>query len=417
MTGLRHHERDARLPSLLGEPHLVPPSEDHVAELVGAVLLHEQSPALTDVTWEYARYKPGVSITCAWRLLFADGAERLVAGKRYADGKAASLAEREPASAALEALCGRLVPRAILAERALTLWAFPADRMLTGLEALLDARMVARVVENAGRLPPRSVRRKTVTTTLLRYKPERRAVFAIDLPSRDASLAAVRLAGRSLPPERLREVHATRLAFEGCGYLLEEWLDLDPRVPGSFADPELAGRLLARLHALPLPLPETVRDARGTSALDLARLFGREPALARLAARVVDVPACARATWSHGDFHADQIASERGARGIALLDLDLLGRGAPRDDLASWIADRLSEDDVSFEEAAEPLLDGYRGAGGAPPGSKELRAAAAQELVRRAAGALRRLERDAVEKAERRLERAIALGRAGATPP
>ena len=94
-----------------------------------------------------------------------------------------------------------------------------------------------------------------------------------------------------------------------------------------------------------------------------------------------------------------------------LLDLDAVGVGDPRDDLASWIADHLVEHPAdSLASASEPLLRGY--AGEMPgPGVRvdELVAPVGRALVERAAAGIRRLERGARERAIELVERARTL--------
>ena len=69
----------------------------------------------------------------------------------------------------------------------------------------------------------------------------------------------------------------------------------------------------------------------------------------------------------------------------------------------------MEQPDVSLEEAAGPFLDGYAQGGGGSVGEGVLRARVAEALVRRAASLIRRLERNAVEKASLTLERAREL--------
>jgi hypothetical protein len=84
--GLRERERDPELPRLAGEERLLPPSPEELLRLVGAHLLRPEAPALESPRWDYARWKPGVSITSVFTLRFADGAEEPIVVKRYVDG-------------------------------------------------------------------------------------------------------------------------------------------------------------------------------------------------------------------------------------------------------------------------------------------------------------------------------------------
>ena len=84
---LRERERDLELPARAGEARLRPPEVDELCALVRAHLLRPDAPALVSARWDYARWKPGVSITSVFMLSFADGSEEPVVAKRYVDGK------------------------------------------------------------------------------------------------------------------------------------------------------------------------------------------------------------------------------------------------------------------------------------------------------------------------------------------
>lgn len=149
------------------------------------------------------------------------------------------------------------------------------------------------------------------------------------------------------------------------------------------------GKLLARLHRLPVPatLPAHVASDRLGRAVERARALPDEAdrdLLVRLGERLLrevrkaterakraqrhtaELTAPQGGSVVHGDFHLGQVGSWEGD--WRLLDLDDVGVGDPAWDLARpagfWAAGLL--DDREWTE----FLDGYRGAGGpAVPGS------------------------------------------------
>ena len=423
--GLRERERDPRLPALAGEAGLRPLDPDTFLERVEAHLRRPDAPALAGASWDYARWKPGVSITSVYTVRFADGTHEPVVAKLYADGKDRTLEFRPRNEVNLEELCARLRPRALLPEESLSLWLPPADRVLRGLPVLLDRRKLGELVTRLGIAPSGSVKKRKTEYELLRYKPERRAVYRIDLRLRDEEKRKMSLAARALPPAQATRLAATRAALQGAGgeaivppvagtnlrqgFLLEPWLQLTTFAPDSFAHAREAGALLARLHALPAPA-DLRRISSGLPG-DLSELFAVDAALGRRP-RAAPHPDPERLVFCHGDFHPDQVA--RLADGSWLLmDLDLVGAGDPAADIACWAADWIIESGrADLEAATATLLDGYREAGGRAPARTRLAAFTAAELVCRAGSSLRRLEEGAIEKAGFALDAAAALGAA-----
>lgn len=422
MTGLREYARDLDLPAALGDPHLAPPGTEDLRALAAEHLLAPGAPAPAAASCEYARWKPGVSCTAVYALELADGTRRTIAVKRYAGAKAASLEGRLPAGEALARACAPLAPAALVRERALYLAVLPADRVLPGLATARDARLVARILEEAGAFPARTVKRRRCELELLRYKPERRAVLALDLRLRTGG--EERLAVRVLPPRDAAEVIRARVrlaragldalapalrAFdERAGLLFEEWVPGRPPAPGPELD-RAAGRLLAALHALPA-VTRPVVGADAGEALAVRELLSRHPATARLARGFARVRSSALPRLCHGDFHGEQVLIDSRTGGLALLDLDCLGAGDPLLDLGSWLSETLErEPERDPREAGRELCEGYRGGGGERLCSRELSTAVAASLVRRGAGCLRRLEQGAVERALRLLELAREL--------
>jgi hypothetical protein len=421
--GLRERERDPELPALAGETRLRPPAVEEVVELAEAHLRRPDAPALAGGRWDYARWKPGVSITSVYTLRFADGVEEPLVAKRYVDGKDRTLSFRPRNEENLEELCERLKPRDLLAERSLSLWVPPADRVLRGLPVLLDKKKLGNLVTRSGIAPSGAVKKRKTRYTLLRYKPERRAVHRLELRLRSEERRELSLAARTLPPAEAARVIASRTALEEAGgrelvppiaatnlrqgFLLEPWLALEPAAPEVFAHAREAGAELARLHAL--AAPEDLRLVSAGLPDDLDELFAVDAALARLP-RAAPHPEPERRVFCHGDFHPDQVVKRSDGRWI-LMDLDLLGAGDPAFDLACWAADWIVEHErADLDAAAGLLLEGYRSAGGTPPPPARLAAFTAAELVCRAGSTLRRLERGASQKARFALEAARHMG-------
>ena len=422
MTGLRDWERDRELPAACGQPDLAPPTEAEARRLFEERLLLPGVDAPEEVTWEYARWKPGVSITTAWRLVFGDGHEELVATKRYTGSKTEALAERKDKSSAAGPFCERTRPRVLAPEDNLVLWTHPADRELPGLPLLLDHKRLASLIKHQGLTDPGLIRRRKTVRTLLRYKPERRSVYRAHFKLRDEARTRFSLALRAHPPRQAARILEARLFFEEIGggeftpelagsherygLLLEKWLEVETPEPDGFDHAREAGATLARLHALPLPagVPEVPWPER-ESLTELLALAGATPS-----ASGALFPSTPRRTWIHGDFHPDQVARRPDGEHV-LLDLDRLGAGDPAQDLANWITDHLQEDaGLDLDGAAAPLLEGYAGAGGEVPSADHLRALVKGQLESRAAASLRRLEADARGRVATLLERAAALG-------
>ena len=420
MTGLRKYQRDRELPALGGDQALVPPTASEVIALVEEHLLGESSVTVSSVSWEYARWKPGVSTTAVHCARLSDGSEKLITIKRYADGKAAQLDQRWSRDARLLELCAPLRPAAVLAERNLALSTFPADRKLGGLPRLLDPRRTARILEERGWCEERSIRKHRLNFELLRFKPEHRAVYALHakLRSQDGTKRARKLAARVLPPEAIRRIVIareqleTRFAFDlapeliafdsAAGLLFEAWLELevfDPSAIASFGESFRAGELLGQLHSCRPHQLAGLQTVENRARVDLFR-FDFE--LAERVALHHPRRSSAPPVWKHGDFHPDQLGREHEGGRLRLLDMDELSVGDPADDLASWIADRLAlEPSCSLADASGDLLEGYHRTGGERLSHSEVAQATANALVGLAAGAIRRLEVGAVEKSKR----------------
>jgi len=422
MTDLRQWIRDPDLPAQAGEPELRPPTDGEVERLFRNHLLRADAPRLQSVAWEYARWKPGVSLTCTYRLALEDGSEELAVFKRYSGDKARVLAGRPVKAAQPYKASETLGVRVVLPTESVILWSPLGDREL-GLRYLLDFKRFPKLLRDSGLVEQGLVRRRRTVFELLRYKPERRAVYRVRVRLRDEARPRFSMAARVLPPQEVACIAEHRAAFEAAGgtnlaptlacahvrhgILVEPWLEVEAHEPDDFDAAGEAGEMLARLHGLVAPAAQATPFTDPRSFLPL---LGAAPDLAqRLAAYVwPSTDGGAVSTWVHGDFHPDQLA--RGTKGPLLMDLDCLRPGDPTRDLASWVADHLFEDPaVSWDEAVDPLLAGYVAAGGRVPGFEHLRALVARELVARGAASVRRLERGAIHRARSALDRVDEL--------
>ncbi len=435
MIGLRAHARDAQLPAAAGDEALTAPDSATVAAVVELEFLRDDSVSVAATDWNYARWKPGVSITCGYDLTLSDERHLHVVAKRYADGKDRLLAERDDPRHTGD--CSDLLRmRWWIGSDALVLSVFPMDRELPGLAGLRDNRRLARMLEEAHVVPARSIRRRTIEYEPLRYKPERRCVARIDMGLRSPDVSRLTVAARIHPRAAAARIATRRRVFAAAGgedlaprllaydaqmgLLLEEWLDVSVPPSTRFDHAYDAGALVAALHRLPLPASEPERAALRRShdahaaAADRARLFRVDPTLVAPHNRRAALVSDERSTWVHGDLHADQVGqrTRRAAHACdwSLLDLDCVGVGDPLRDLASWIADDLNADDArSPHAAAESLLCGYAENGGERVSISRLWSLVREALVDRAAASIRRLERDAIPHARRSLERAKGL--------
>ena len=432
MSGLRSYERDAA-PLAAGEDAaLAPPREDELLALVRQNLTRPGAMPPTAARWVYARWKPAISLTAGFELDYADGERRFVSWKRYAGGKALELLGRRERPIAPDVADERLLEHTVLAESGAHLWAPPFDRELPGLERASDLRRTKRWFIEQGLFSGLAVRSGSSHATLLRYKPERRAVLRLDLrlrPVEGGPKTAEVLGARALPPAQAQRIARARRVWqttpasavtprllaceERVGVIYEEWLDVETCARDAFDLAHDAGSLLARVHAERAPAIEPA-DAHGIGSA--VELLSTQPQLRSRALSIAIAPrdALERTAWTHGDFHPDQLARSRSDGALRLLDLDRLGPGNALDDLASWVADHLSEHpEAGLREAASDLLSGYAAAGGRLPAMEDLALGASEGLVQRAAGALRRLEAGAVAKASRLLDQARDLAPKG----
>lgn len=411
MTGLAQWDRDAELPARFGDTDLSPPEQGELLQLVNQQLFAGRARG---ARWVFARWKPAVSLCAAYEVELDDGSRELVVAKRYRTDKADLLAtrRRDPV---------RSLHEAVLSERRLHLWAFPADRELPGAARAFELHRTAKVLRELGTLAGWVLRWQSSSVELVRYKPERRAVLRLEWTVRAGSKqgpkSRLAVGARCLPLGEAERVLAARAAAERAGLselgprflggeartgtLFEDWLEVRAQARDDFSRPDLAGRLLARLAALDAGAVPEAPAPRLDSAREILALL--EPG--RSALERVRSPQRRAHALVHGDFHPDQIALD--ADGVPrLLDLDALGRGDPVDDAASWIADRLAHDPrAEFERVARELC----GPAGLLAELDRVREHVAEALALRAAAALRRLERGAPDRASHLCRRALEL--------
>ncbi len=417
MSGLKQYGRDRELPAQLGDAQLGLPQDDELVALVADHLIAKGGPAPQEARWIFARWKPGTAVLGCWTLTFDDGCERLVSLKRYSSSRASEVADSFRVNDHMREAAAPLIPFAHLPELAAVLTSFPVDRALRGAARVVDLRRTGRALDEAGLWPGQVFRRRSSKLELLRYKPERRAVLALDVKLKVRSEGGSHPAGerrlgvRVLEPSIARRVVAHRgLCPPGLlpellhsepttGLIFEEWVQGTPIASEDFSHATASAEVLARLHAGRAEAPPTCTDRVGS-----LQLLGRIPGLAERAAEVAQAPAVHSSVWIHGDFHPDQLTSTE--HGLRLLDADDLRPGAPEQDLASWLADHLEhEEQLSLQAAASPLFAGY-GKALQQLDLELLRGLVAEDLIARAAACLRRLQEDAVACATRLVERA-----------
>ena len=305
----------------------------------------------------YVRYKPGTSC---------------VVGLRLDSGWAFALATSAAGRPKLEKLGGPGQGLLALDEgHGLALASIWADRDLPALADL--PRAVARLLPDLG---PHEI------GTLV-HKPHRRWVGRVEAPgARPVLLRAYRRARAADAASRLklarrvgRVVQVPQLLARTTHYaaLAVEFVPGKPlhvpAVPGA-ADAPLGevGRALARVHLQdPAGMPPTdVADPAATADLVATLLPHLRPRVSDLlAALVARRPGRPQPRVCHGDFSLDQVVV-RADEGLAFVDWDRSGAGAPAADLGSLVASGLAgpalgELQAGYAEvrALPPDLDWY----------------------------------------------------------
>jgi Ser/Thr protein kinase RdoA (MazF antagonist) len=319
------------------------------------------------------RYRPGASCLAGYILAgngFDDGApgEEL---RWY--GRCFSVEEFKPALAKLEARSWvrplgdePVIP---LPEHRIVLFAYPNDRRLHGLELLHQEGALKAFLHC--HLKGESLATGEVVWTIVRYKPEQRAVVRCHIQSSGAhdSVAAKTYYLRIFPDDRgLREYQAMR-ALARSLQVASELAIPEPRafdsqrhallldaLPGSKLKESVAagsaqdafrraGRALAALHAHCNPaaasrgLPDHVARARRAARLLSRFMPDRGAQLDDVDRRLDALASHAEADcvgFVHGDFHSGQIlvTGER----IGLVDFERAHNGPVLFDLGNWLA-------------------------------------------------------------------------------
>lgn len=422
MTGLLEHPRDLTLPARAGEPGLAPPDAARfAAEVLPRLLSDVAGSAAARCELVYARWKPGVATTAAYRVEHAGATHHAVwrvhAGGKWSAADADAIGrgrfgdDVEGLVFDVDERSGRLA------------FLFPADPDLPGAVRAFDVGRFARWFEGTAIRPGRRVRRKHVVFHLLRYRPASRAVLhaRVKLEDQDGAKERIELGTRVLAGDRAAGVLARRRAFEGAigscgpfprllggeervGLVHEEWLDVSVRASSDHSDAERVFAALARLHRLPLAHGAGLARAVAGAGDETRAWFAPWPELAGHVSPPTRLEASA---WTHGDFNPDCIATERATGALRLLDADSLAIGDPCVDVAEFVAGALDAESCGLGQVLADFENGYDLARRATPA--ELVPHVARALERRAAAALRRLEVGALEHAARLLERARKL--------
>ncbi|MEY2747175.1 MAG: Phosphotransferase enzyme family [Planctomycetota bacterium] len=413
MNGLAAREHDPMLVRLLPRETLRVPCTDELAELLGATLVGPGGPRPVSSRLLWARWKPRTALSSAHAVLCEDGATRLVSVRRHQGGKDVGRVDPRARELAAPWACASVAPDGAF----VSCW--PHDPELPGLPRALDLARLSRALEDTELGDGGRIRRRRSSIELLRYKPSRRAVLALELVLRDEHdglhrrKAIVRVltpgAADSSASERdaLPAGFAPRLLWREArtGILVEEHV---------VARPGLEAWGPAELDALAMRRSAELREACGLSGEEwiedetatLAALFEVDPRLHALAARLCERHARrkARLRRVHGDYHPGQLARAADGR-LVVYDWDECRVDEDGADASCWAAERLrGARPERAEELLARLLD-------ADPELDEgaLRARLAMDLVRKAAGAIRRLEAGALELAASALHLAEEL--------
>lgn len=349
----------------------------------------------------YVRYKPDTSLIAGYRFSTENAAQPVVLGY----GKLVPASRAGEAFAKANAIAEKQSDSHVLALDPLPLFfhLFPFDREIRGLRHLMNRDKLKRIARDtiSWGSPAVRVSGKRTSLSLLRYKPERRAVVAADFGLVDETtgresrkLAHLKAyangAGESATgisgwlAAAPRTVHAPRLArtlaydpateiliqerLSGCGFLeARDAAAAARRVGGALAWLHAAGPARddgggARVRST---VASALAEVRATSAF-LTRLGGEGvSALAAALLHALDrnVPADAPLTLTHGDFHYHQVLVD--GETISLVDFDEAGNGDPRIDLGNFVAHlrllgvRDPQVAEAWERVEREFLDGY----------------------------------------------------------
>jgi aminoglycoside phosphotransferase (APT) family kinase protein len=422
---------DERLPGL---PAIL--DVDFIRARIGRNLVNDPLTSRT-LQIDSVRYRPGASCLVGYIFGANDSDGRAPGEEVRWYGRCFSGEDFDAALAKLEARCWvqsvgdePVIP---LPEHRAVLFAYPNDRRLHGLELLHQEGALKAFLHC--HLKGESLATGEVVWTIVRYKPEQRAVVRCHIKSSGAhdSVAPKTYYLRIFPDDRgLREYQAMRAlarSLQVAGELAipkprafdRRWhaLLLDA-LPGSKLKATVAagcaqdafrraGRALAALHAhcnssaTPRCLPDHMARARHATRLLSRVMPDREPQLDDVARRLDALAPHAEADrigFVHGDFHSGQVLVT-GDR-IGLVDFERAHNGPVLFDLGNWLAvsvcRRLEGKWTGDGPLWQCLLDGYRKVAREEVPRKAIAWWTAIALLPMITKPLRRLEKDATAK-------------------
>ncbi|MFN0149180.1 MAG: phosphotransferase enzyme family protein [bacterium] len=365
--------------------------------------------AITHGEVTYVRYKPDTSLIAGYRFSTENASQPAVLGY----GKLVPELRAREAFAKANAIAEKQSESQVLALDPLPFFfhLFPFDREIRGLRHLMNRDKLKRIARDSisWGSPAVRVSGKRTSLSLLRYKPERRAVVAADFGLVDettgresrqlahlkayangAGESATRVAGwlAGAPRSEHAPRFARTLAYDSSTEIL-----FQERLPGcaflEAGDIESAARrvgsALAWLHTAGTAREkgDAARE-RSTVAIGLAEVRATTAFLTRLGGGGVseraaallerldrEVPAAAPLTMTHGDFHYHQILVD--GETISFVDFDEAGNGDPRVDIGNFIAHlrllgvRNPETAEAWARVEVAFVEGYRRAAGASP--------------------------------------------------
>jgi aminoglycoside phosphotransferase (APT) family kinase protein len=392
---------------------------------------------ITGCTIEHVRYEPGTSCVISYTVeAFAGDRSRRSSIRLYVH-----VFDGEGFRRALESLNRKVWrPGVLLAgatplpDRKAILYEFPNDARLAGLVKLVEPGAAKAIMQRtvAAMRPGNELAAGVPTLSVLRYKPESRAVFrciagpaleAADAPAppsavlRVAKSARARAAHRTLerlyrwlPAHVPLSVPRPLLWDEEAGLSAIEWIDGD-RLSLRWAEPDgeevvrRTGRALAWLHAS--NAPEAEEQSRAASATRIENALELvATASAAVASQVQNLQAAFGQTTGrtpagqqgcvHGDFHQGQVLLRCGS--VCFLDFDGVADGEIEQDLGNfksqliWLGmrGRVTAPDTIIRS----LFEGYREASRLFPDERRVRHWCAAGLVDLAAKQYRRLRAD-----------------------
>lgn len=314
--------------SLLGDPDLPvvstllgSPAPAPIRAAVEATGGRVVAAELTQVTWW-----PGSSITTRHRLSIEGG----------------TLAGRQ----SFVCVGGRIPKGAMIVEGEpgpVGVWRFPHDPALPGLSPALDGGRAARLLADLGAADG------PVTTSLLAYRPGRRAVVSVAGVRQGLHLKLVRPNKVGVLHEAHQHLSSTAPVPVSLGFDPERGLIALQSLPGvtlraameDDAEPiPSVAEIIGLVSSLPRPRDDRVSPSPIERVPELGPLITAiAPDLAERVRRLVDAigPEQVPATVPvHGDYYESQLLVGDG-RLHGLLDVDTYGWGRPGDDAATML--------------------------------------------------------------------------------